>query len=81
MRKNCSPYPDRPGGVSECLSVPTGPSLLLVIQGNMTMTVSGLTYNIKKGVVIFVAAELKISFVCVDAQAIIMYRAYCDLQS
>jgi quercetin dioxygenase-like cupin family protein len=58
-----------------------GPSLILVIQGNMNMTVSGLTHNIKRGVVIFIAAELKINFVCVDPQEILMYRAYCDLQS
>lgn len=56
-----------------------GPSLLLVVEGSADMTISEITYRTMRGVVIFIAAGLKIDFVRVSSHEILMYRAYCDL--
>ena len=58
----------------------SGPSLILMIMGNLDMTVGGVSYNTKRGYVVFVAAGQKIDFVRREKLDILMYRAYCDLQ-
>ena len=46
------------------------------------MTVGDLSYSIRRGVVLFVAAGASLTFTPLDGkQEILMYRAFCELQS
>jgi mannose-6-phosphate isomerase len=59
-----------------------GPSILLVVEGEASVSAGETSYGVRRGVVLFVSAQTEMKFSPVDSnQGILMYRAYCQLQS
>ena len=66
--------------LSLLLSGTTGPSVLLVVKGDVIMTINEVTYNTTLGNVIFISANQKINIIRSENQEdILMYRAYCNM--